>query len=352
MFFKSAAAILLSCWLLTACSGEAESPATKAATLDTQTEAGNKGVVTVYSSRAEHLIKPLFDQYTAETGVDVRYITDNEAALITRLSAEGERTPADIFLTVDAGNLWYATSLDLMRPITSAVLNKNIPANLREQNNRWFALSIRARTMVYSSERVKPNELSSYESLGEPNWRERLCLRTSKKVYNQSLVASLIAAHGEEKAEKIVAGWVENLSVAPLSNDTKAMEAVISGVCDVTLVNTYYFGRLTAKEPEAPIGLFWANQSGRGVHVNVSGAGVTTHAKNPKAAVALLEWLSEGEAQRLFAGLNKEFPVNPDVSAVAEVAAWGEFKADSLAVERVGQLQAAAVKLMDRVGYH
>lgn len=307
--------------------------------------------VTVYSSRAEHLIKPLFDQFTAETGTEVRYITDGEAALITRLTAEGERTPADLFLTVDAGNLWHATNVGLLRPAVSDALTLNVPENLRAADNSWFALSIRARTIVYSTDRVTLDELDSYEALANDSWAGRLCLRTSKKVYNQSLVASIIAEHGEDKAEDIVSGWVENLAIDPLSNDNKTMEAVIAGVCDVALVNTYYFGRLKDQQPDAPIDIFWANQNGRGVHVNVSGAGVTRHAKNPEGAIALLEWLSSSAAQESFAGLNKEYPVNPNVDAVPEVAAWGEFQSDQIAVERLGQLQADAVRLMDRVGY-
>ena len=307
--------------------------------------------VTVYSSRAEHLIKPLFDQFTAETGTEVRYITDGEAALITRLTAEGERTPADLFLTVDAGNLWHATNVGLLRPAVSDALTLNVPENLRAADSSWFALSIRARTIVYSTDRVTLDELDSYEALANDSWAGRLCLRTSKKVYNQSLVASIIAEHGEDKAEDIVSGWVENLAIDPLSNDNKTMEAVIAGVCDVALVNTYYFGRLKDQQPDAPIDIFWANQNGRGVHVNVSGAGVTRHAKNPEGAIALLEWLSSSAAQESFAGLNKEYPVNPNVDAVPEVAAWGEFQSDQIAVERLGQLQADAVRLMDRVGY-
>lgn len=307
--------------------------------------------VTVYSSRAEHLIKPLFDQFTEETGIQVRYITDGEAALITRLDAEAERTPADMLLTVDAGNLWYASSLGLLRPIESEVLQNNIPENLRASDNTWVSLSIRARTIVFSTDRVALDELDSYESLAGENWSGRLCLRTSKKVYNQSLVASMIAEHGEEFTEQVVAGWVNNLAIDPLNNDNKAMEAVIAGVCDVALVNSYYFGRLKAEKPDAPIDIFWANQGGRGVHVNVSGAGITTYAKNPEGAQKLLEWLSGKVAQSAFAGLNKEFPVNQVVEPVPEVAAWGDFKADDVAVEKLGQLQQDAVRLMDRVGY-
>jgi len=307
--------------------------------------------VVVYSARKEHLIKPLFDRYTRETGVSVRYITDKAGPLLQRLRAEGRRTPADVLITVDAGNLWHAAENGVLASIDSPALNANVPANLRDPDGRWFGLSERARTIVYSTERVKPNELSSYEDLAEPKWKGRVCLRTSKKVYNQSLVGTLIARHGEQKAEQIVAGWVANLAAAPFSNDTKAMQAVEAGQCDVTIVNTYYFGRLQKKQPDIKLGLFWANQESSGTHINVSGAGVIRHAKHPEAAQKLLEWLSSEAAQADFAGSNMEFPVNPGVAPDATVAAWGDFKADELNVNEAGRLQAAAIRLMDRAGY-
>ena len=307
--------------------------------------------VVVYSARNEHLIKPLFDRYTEETGVPVRYITDKEGPLLQRLQAEGKRTPADLLITVDAGNLWQAAQRDVLAETDSAVLQANIPAHLRDPGNRWFGLSVRARTIAYSTERVAPESLSTYEDLADPKWRGRLCLRTSKKVYNQSLVATLMARHGEAKTEEIVRGWVANLATAPFSNDTKALEAVAAGQCDVTIVNTYYFGRLQKQRPDLPVALFWPNQDSSGVHVNVSGAGITRYAKHPEAALALLEWLSSQEAQGMFAGLNMEYPANPDVAPDPLVAAWGEFKADDLNVSEAGRLQADAIRLMDRAGY-
>lgn len=307
--------------------------------------------VVVYSARNEHLIKPLFDRYTGETGVQVRYITDKEGPLLQRLKAEGERTPADMLITVDAGNLWHAAETGVLAAIKSDVLEANIPANLRDPQGRWFGLSERARTIVYSTERVKPGELSSYEALADAKWKGRLCLRTSKKVYNQSLVATLIARHGEEKAEQIVRGWVDNLATEPFSNDTKAMEAVAAGQCDVTVVNTYYFGRLQRDRPDLKLAIFWPNQDSSGVHINVSGAGVTRYAKHPEVARKLLEWLSSETAQGDFAALNMEYPVNPRVAPDAVVAAWGTFKADELNVNEAGRLQTAAIRLMDRAGY-
>ncbi len=307
--------------------------------------------VLVYSARNEHLIKPLFDAYTVKTGTAIRYITDKAPALAARLEAEGENTPADLFITVDAGNLWQAAEKNLLKPIDSDVILANVPKHFRDADNRWAGLSVRARTLVYHKGRVKPDELSTYEDLASGNWKGRLCLRTSKKVYNQSLVAMMMARLGEGQTESIVKGWVNNLSTDVFSNDTKAMEAILAGQCDVAIVNTYYFGRLQEKDPALPLALFWPNQKDRGVHVNVSGAGVVRHAKNAEGAQKLLEWLTSEEAQGQFAALNFEYPVNPKVESDPLVQAWGPFKGDTLNVAEAGRLQTAAIKLMDRAGY-
>ncbi|BCR03857.1 putative binding protein component of ABC iron transporter [Desulfuromonas versatilis] len=307
----------------------------------------------VYSARNEQLIKPLFDAYTAETGVEFKYITDKEGPLMERLKAEGKNTPADLLITVDAGNLWHAANEGLLQPVNSAVLAKNVPPFLRDADNQWFGLSLRARTIVYSTERVKPEELSTYEALGEPQWKGRLLLRTSKKVYNQSLVAMMIAEHGEQKTEQIVRSWVANLAAPPTSNDTQLMEAILAGQGDVGIVNTYYFGRLQKENPDIKLALFWPNQKQEksGVHVNVSGAGVTKHAKHKEAAVKFLEWLSSEKAQNIFADANMEYPVNPAVQAHADVAAWGEFQKSPFNLTQAGALQGDAIKLMDRSEY-
>lgn len=305
----------------------------------------------VYSARNEQLIKPMFDRYMAETGMPVRFVTDDAGPLIERLAAEGANSPADILMTVDAGELWYAADRGLLQPIKSATIDTNIPASLRDPQDRWVGLSVRARTIVYSTERVKPEELSDYAALADQRWKGKLCLRTSKKVYNQSLVAMLIAEYGEAKTESIVKGWVANLATEPFSNDTLLMEAIGAGQCDVGLVNTYYFGRLLREKPDLPIKLFWADQAANGVHVNVSGAGVTAHAPHQQAAQKFLEWLSMPEAQALFAGLNLEYPASPTVQADAAVLAWGNFKRSPMNVAKAGELQATAVKLMDRAGY-
>jgi len=307
--------------------------------------------IVVYSARKEHLIKPLFKRYTQQTGTEIRYVTGKAGALLQRIKNEGPQTQADLLLTVDAGNLWHAANEGILAPIDSPALESNVPDRYQDPDNRWFGLSVRARTIVYSTERVDPDNLSTYAGLAQGRWQDRLLLRTSKKVYNQSLVASLIEAHGAEKTKKIVAGWVDNLAVAPLSSDTKVLKSILAGVGDVGIVNTYYFGRLQKENPDLPLALFWPNQDNGGVHTNISGGGMVAHADNAEGAQDLLEWLSSAEAQGLFAGLNMEYPVHPDVPAVEQVQNWGEFQASPLNVATYGARQAEAVRLMDQVDY-
>jgi iron(III) transport system substrate-binding protein len=311
----------------------------------------NDEEIVVYSARKEHLIKPLFDLYTKKTGVEIKYTTGKAGALLERLKAEGKNSPADIFMTVDAGNLWQAAEAGVLQPVQSEILAVNVPKNLRDPANHWFGLSVRARTIVYNTKNVDVASLSTYEALADEEWQGKLILRTSKKVYNQSLVAAIIAEHGAVKAREIVSGWVNNLAANPFSNDTKALEAVALGVGQVTMVNTYYFGNLMKKKPELPLAIFWPNQQSSGVHMNVSGAGLTASAKHRKEALALLEWLSGEEAQAQFASLNMEYPVNPAIAADPQVAAWGTFKGNPVNVAKYGELQTDAIKLMDSVGY-
>ncbi|MAM71330.1 MAG: Fe(3+) ABC transporter substrate-binding protein [Gammaproteobacteria bacterium] len=307
--------------------------------------------VIVYSSRQEHLIKPMFDRFTEETGIEVQYQTGEEGPLIARLQAEGEMTFADMLYTVDAGYLWTAADRGLLAPLESEVLQNNIPAHLRDPQGRWFGLSVRARTIVYARDRVEPSELSSYEALTEPRWQGRLCLRTSKEVYNMSLVATMIERHGEAAAQDIVEGWVANLAAPVFSSDNLVLEAIAAGQCDVGLVNSYYLGRKIAEDPEYPVALFWANQDSSGTHVNISGAGVTRHAQNPQGARRLIEWLSTQEPQEMFSELNLEYPANPEVMPTAIVRDWGSFNQDQINVEAAGRRQAEAVMLMDRADY-
>jgi iron(III) transport system substrate-binding protein len=316
-----------------------------------QIQAATEDEVTVYSSRKEHLIQPLFEQFTKQTGIEVNYLTGSGSDLIERLKLEGLNTPADMFMTVDAGDLWYAGTQDIFQSISTETIKSNIPSYLRDPNGLWTGLSVRARTIVYSTERVNPNELSTYSDLASNNWNNKLCLRTSKKIYTKSLVASIIHNQGEEKASEVINGWVNNLAAVPNAKDSHVMDAIIAGQCDVGLVNTYYFGRLIEKTPDAPIKLFWANQETTGVHVNVSGAGITKHASNPSGATQLLEWLSSAEAQSIYGSLNKEYPANQNIGSDEIVSSWGSFKQDKMNLSIAGELQADAVKLMQRLGY-
>tara|TARA_B110000467_G_scaffold49956_1_gene45803 strand:+ start:1223 stop:2242 length:1020 start_codon:yes stop_codon:yes gene_type:complete len=317
----------------------------------TQIQAASGDDITVYSSRKEHLIQPLFEQFTKQTGIEVNYLTGSGGDLIERLKLEGANTPADMFMTVDAGDLWYAGTQNIFQSVNTETIKSNIPSYLRDPKGLWTGLSVRARTIVYSKERVNPSQLSTYSNLASSNWNKKLCLRTSKKIYTKSLVASIIHNQGEEKASQVISGWVNNLAAVPNAKDSHVMNAIIAGQCDVGLVNTYYYGQLIEKTPDAPVKLFWANQETTGVHVNVSGAGVTKHASNPSGATQLLEWLSSAEAQAIYGSLNKEYPANQNIDSDEIVSSWGSFKQDKMNLSIAGILQADAVKLMQRLGY-
>jgi iron(III) transport system substrate-binding protein len=315
----------------------------------TATQVAAADEVVVYSAR-HYGHEPAFDAFTKATGITVKVLTGDPGPLFERLKAEGDRSPADLLLTVDAGNLWNAARAGLLSPVTSATLAGNVPAHLRDPENRWVGLTMRARTIMYNTKKVTPAELSTYEALGDPKWKGRLCLRSSGYIYNQSLVATMIKRHGAPRAEEIVKGWVANQPTI-INGDTKILEAIAAGQCDVGLTNSYYLARLLAKDPTFPVGLFWANQQTTGTHVNVSGAGVTAHARNRAGAVRLLEYLSGVEAQQLFANTSMEFPVNPKAEAHQIVRGWGAFRQDDINVASAGELQAAATRLSDRVGY-
>jgi iron(III) transport system substrate-binding protein len=312
--------------------------------------AGSAGEVVVYSARIESLIKPMFDAFAEKTGIQVKYFSAGEKELFERLQSEGVNTPADVFMTVDVGNLWIAENAALLQGFSSEVIDHNIPGHLRAKDNAWVGLAVRARPIMYSTERVKPDELSTYEALGDPQWHGKLCFRTSKKVYTQSLVATMIKTLGEERTEGIVRRWMAN-QPRILDSDSKLLETIAAGQCDVAVANTYYLARLVAKDPKFPVAVFWPNQEDRGVHINISGAGVTKYAKHRDNAIQLIEFLSSTEAQNLFADANYEYPANPSIKASTIITAWGDFKADTVDVAAAGELQAAAVKLMDRVGY-
>ena len=307
--------------------------------------------IVVYSARTRALVQPVFDQFTKETGIKVKFTTDKAGALAQKLIAEGDKTPADILLTVDAGNLWYAAQKGLLTPYESTEIKKAVPGHLRDPKGNWSGFSVRARTIVYNPSKVNAADLKSYADLGDKKWKGKLCLRTSKKVYNQSLVATLIAEHGEAKTENIVKGWVDNLAVPVFSNDTRLLKAIANGPCSVGIANTYYLGRLLKENPSFGVKIFWPKAQDGGAHVNVSGAGLVKHGKNPKLAKQFLDWLAKPAAQDIFARVNLEFPVLKSVDLHPIVKSWGPYVANSTNLAKAGELQAASVKLMDRSGY-
>ena len=308
-------------------------------------------LLTIYTSRQPQLIEPLMEQYTEKTGIKVRLLSGKAPELMERISVEGEETKADIFMTVDAGVLWQAGERGIFENVESEMLNNNIPEHLRDMDGKWFGLSKRARTIVYSSDNISGSDLSTYENLAYPTWSNKLCLRTSKKVYNRSLIASMIDAHGYERTKEVVQGWVNNLATEVFSSDTQVLKAVSAGQCGITIVNTYYLARLADDPQYSNLKLHWANQDGRGTHVNISGAGVVKGSNNKAEAVKLLEWLSSAEAQEVYAGANKEFPVLKGIKVGQTLSNWGDFKEDLISVEKLGSLQKEAVLLAQEAGY-
>jgi iron(III) transport system substrate-binding protein len=306
--------------------------------------------VVVYSARSHYGQEPAIDAFTRKTGIQVRTHGGNSSELFERLRAEGDKTPADVLITVDAGNLWNAAQAGLLSKVDSPEISANIPAHLRDPQNRWTALTVRARTIMYNTKKVKPEELSTYEALGDPKWKNRICLRNSGHVYNQSLLATMIKRQGEPKVEAVVKGWVANHPTL-INGDTKILESIAAGQCDVGITNTYYLARIVAKDPAFPVAPFWANQQTTGTHVNVSGAGITAHAKNRANAVKLIEFLTSPEAQQMFADGNFEYPANAQAATNPILVKWGKFKQDDINVAAAGEFQAAATKLADRAGY-
>ena len=307
--------------------------------------------LTIYTSRQPQLIEPIVEKFSLETGIKVNFLSGNAQELMERIDVEGDNSPADIFMTVDAGVLWQAAERDIFSSTNSKILDENIPSYLRDPENKWFGLSKRARTIVYSNDQFNDNDFSTYEDLADPKWKGKLCLRTSKKVYNRSLMASMIDAYGFEKAKEVVTGWISNLATEVFSNDTNALKAVSSGQCGLTIVNTYYLARLLDDPQYDNLTLFWANQSDRGVHVNISGAGIVKTSKNKQAATLLLEYLSSEKAQDFYASANKEYPVLDRAMVHASIKDWGEFIEDNINVGKLGSLQKEAVFLAQEVGY-
>ena len=321
-----------------------------AALLGSLASAAAANEVVVYSARSHYGQEPAIEAFTKKTGIQVKSHGGNSSELFDRLKAEGDKTPADVLITVDAGNLWNAAQAGLLAKIDSPETQANVPANLRDPGGRWVALTMRARTIMYNTRKVKPEQLSTYEALADPKWKNRICLRTSGYIYNQSFLATMIKRQGEPKVETVVRGWAAN-NPTLINGDTKILEAIAAGQCDVGVTNTYYLARILAKDPAFPVAPFFANQQGTGTHVNISGAGITAHAKNKANAVKLLEFLTSPEAQQMFADSNFEYPANPQAVVNPILARWGTFKQDDINVAAAGELQAAATRLADRAGY-
>lgn len=312
-------------------------------------DASTKGQkLVVYTHRNAQLIQPLFDEYQKQTGIKIEFLTGEPGALIQRLVAEGPGTPADIFISVDAGTLWEAEKQGLFIPLKSKVLEEKVPSSLRDPQGSWFGLSLRARTIFYNQEKVKVSDLKDYHDLANEKWKGKLCLRSSKKVYNQSLISMLIAESGNKKTTETVKGWVNNLSIPVFENDTKLLEIISRGDCHVGIANTYYLGRLQKDGKAMNVGVYFPPQT----HMNISGAGVLRHSQRKQEAQKFLEWLTTNTAQKLFADSNLEYPVVPGIQPDPIVVSWGEPKySKQFPLIKAGELQQQAMKIIEQTKY-
>ena len=312
---------------------------------------GDENTVHVYSGRHYDLEKAFAD-FTEQTGIKVEFQFGNDAELREKIEAEGEDTAADAYITVDAGNLVAGAEQGIFQPVDSEILDDAIPPVLRDPENRWFGLAVRARSIVYNPNEVDPSELSTYADLADPKWDGRLCLRNSSGGYQQSLVAGLIGEHGEPEARRIVEGWLDNAEL--LENDVLVLDAVDAGRCDVGITNHYYLARKYDDDPDFAVKMFWADQGPgeSGVHVNISGGGVTRYADRPELARRLIEWLATDGQAALTHG-NHEYPANPDVLAdeLVQERFGVDFTRSGLAAAEMGALNPQAVALMNELGY-
>lgn len=321
---------------------------------------GTGAEVNVYSARQESLIKPLLERFTARHGIETRLVTGKADALLTRLTLEGKDSPADLLITTDAGRLYRAKEAGLLQPVPSKTLAAHVPKRYRDPDNQWFGLSLRARTILVVEGRVQSSAIAAiarYESLADPAWRGRICIRSSDNIYNQSLVASMIHANGHQATLAWARGLTANLARPPAGGDRDQIMAAAGGLCDVAVVNTYYLammlqgGDAAQQKAARQMRVVWPNQGDRGVHVNVSGAGVTRTAKHYDEAVALLEYLVSEDAQRWYGETNNEYPVRAGVAPSELLQSWGEFKADTIDLAILGRLNREAVELTNRAGW-
>ena len=313
--------------------------------------------VNVYSSRHYDSDDEIYKEFTEATGIRVNLIEGKDDELIERIKSEGQNSPADVLITVDAGRLWRAEQAGVLQPVESEKLESAIPDNLQHPDNLWFGLTQRARVIAYNKAEVQPTELSTYEALVEPGWKGRVCIRSSSNIYNQSLLGSMIATVGADATETWTKGLVGNLAREPEGGDVDQIKAVAAGQCDVAIVNHYYWARMMASDDAADrevankVGLFFPNQGDRGTHVNISGAGVVATSPHEENAIAFLEFLASPEAQAVFAKGSHEFPVVEGVESDPVVEALGDFKADTINVSALGSNNPKAVEIADRAGW-
>lgn len=325
--------------------------------------AQDAGVLTIYTARKEELIKPLLTEFTKQTGIVTEMISDDSAKLIARLEAEeGAATAADVLMPVDVSNMELAASKGLLMPITSEILTKNVPEQYRDKEGRWFGLGKRVRAIIYNKDKVKPEQLSTYEDLADPKWKGQILLRSSTHVYNQSLLAAIVAHGGEASAEAWVKGVMANLVHTPEGGDTDQIKAVAAGEANIAIANSYYLARLInsdlpeEKEIAAKLAIFFPNQTAsegqlQGAHVNLSGAAVLAKSDNAQAAQQLIEFLSSPDAQRIYADSNQEYPVNPEVEPSETLKTFGAYKADDLPLNAIAEQSVLALKIADRSGW-
>ena len=314
--------------------------------------------VNIYSHRQPFLINPFLEEFTKKTGIKTNVVYSTKG-LAQRLKAEGQNSPADVILTVDIGRLYIYEDYNLLLPINSEVLNDNIPSHLKSPNNTWYGLSKRSRVIVSSRERVNASKIKRIEDLANPEWKGRICSRPGSHVYNRALMASIIAANGEEKAEQWAKSFVSNLARRPQGNDRAQVKAIFEGQCDIAIINNYYFGKLKySEDPQQQewaktVNLIFPNQGNddRGAHINISGGGIAIHSKNKDNAIKLLEFLSGEVSQNLYGKINFEYPANPKISPASELIGWGIPKEDKIPIIRIAELGPVAQRIIDRVGW-
>jgi iron(III) transport system substrate-binding protein len=316
----------------------------------------NAEQINIYSARKENLIKPILTRFAEQHSVEINLVTGKADALISRLQNEGEFTPADLLITVDAGRLVRAKQMGLTQAFDSEILKQKIPVHLRDPDHHWFALSVRARPILYANDKVKIEQLNSMLDLTHADWRNRICIRSSNNIYNQSLVAGLLAQHGADITLNWSKGLVANFARDPAGGDRDQIKALAAGQCDIAIANTYYLAAMLNDPSTDPaiakkVRVFWSDQSTTGAHVNISGAAITAHATNVRTAQMLLEFMLETESQHWYTHANQEYPVKSGIEWSDTLKTFGEFKMEQVPMQQIGQLNAEAVKIMDKAGW-